>query len=152
MTMVVRFGTHFAIRLGEWFASFNLVSIAILMFTATRMFESNPAYFVGLSTFADQPVWGTICGLFGIIRIAALWVNGRKPITPYIRMALSFFSCFVWWQLVVGLIASGVPGLGWVLVPWLLALEFYNVFRSAADAREVFDKKRAARNGPETSN
>lgn len=141
MTMVVRFGTHFAIRLGEWFSSFNLISIALLMYGAPKMFESNPLYFAGLSTFGGQPFWGFICGLFGIVRVAALWVNGRKPITPFIRMALAFFSCFVWYQLAIGLFLSGIPGLGWVLVPWLLALEFYNVFRSAADARDVYDKR-----------
>jgi len=151
-TLVVRYGTHFNIRLGEWLASIILATLAVLFFGAPTMFASNEQYFVGLSNFASQVQWGVILLSVGTVRIGALWVNGRKPITPYIRMALAFFSCFVWWQLAIGLFLSGVPGLGWAVIPWLLALDMYNVFRSSADAREVFDKKRASRDGPETSN
>lgn len=144
-----RFASHFAIRLGEWFSGIILSSMAVLMFCATRMFEASPAYFAGLAAFGSQPVWGGVFVVFGGVRLVALYINGRKPITPYIRMTLAFLSCFVWWQLTISLFASGVPGLGWALVPWLLCLEMYNVFRSSADAREVFDRSRAARNGSE---
>ena len=148
-TLVVRYGTHFNIRLGEWFAAIILVSMAALFFGAPSMFAQSAAYFAGLAGFASQPVWGVLLLAMGGVRIVALWINGRKSITPYIRMALAFFSCFVWQQLTVSLFVSGVPGLGWAIVPWLLALDMYNVFRSSADAREVFDIKRASRNGTE---
>lgn len=150
-TLIVRYGTHFNIRLGEWFASFLLVSMAALMFAAPGMFAKNPEYFAGLIAFGSQPTWGAVLLVNGLVRIGALWVNGRKRITPTIRMVLAFLSCFVWWQLAISLFASGVPGLGWAFVPWLLALDMYNVFRSSADARDVFDAKRAAKNGTETA-
>lgn len=148
-TLVVKYGTHFNIRLGEWLVAFVSVSLAALFFGAPTMFAKSPEYFVGLIAFASQPTWGAIMLLLGGVRIAALWINGRKRITPYIRMTLAFFSCFAWQQLTVSLFASGVPGLGWAVVPWLLALDMYNVFRSSADAREVFDAKRAESNGRE---
>lgn len=148
-TLVVRYGTHFNIRLGEWLAATFLVSLAALFFGAPTMFNQSPKYFVGLNAFGSQVLWG--CGLLftGAVRIVALWINGRKRVTPAIRMALAFFSCFVWWQITISLLASGVPGLGWAIFPWLLALDMYNVFRSSADAREVFDQKRAENNGHE---
>lgn len=144
-TLVVRYGTHFNIRLGEWLASTILVSLAALFFGAPGMFDQSPAYFAGLRAFGPQQLWG--CGLLvaGMVRIVALWINGRKRITPTIRMVLAFLSCFVWWQIAISLLASGVPGLGWAVIPWLLALDMYNVFRASADAREVFDHKRAER-------
>lgn len=145
----VRFGAHFAVRLGEWFSGVILASMSVLMFCAVGMFDRSSTYFSGLSAFGSQPVWGSIFAVFGGVRLVALWINGRKPITPFIRMTLAFLSCFVWWQLAISLFASGIPGLGWALVPWLLALEMYNVFRSSADAREVFDRSRADRNGAE---
>lgn len=150
-TLVVRYGTHFKIRLGEWFAGIIFVSMGLLFFGAPDMFARSPEYFAGLRAFGPQQVWGILLLAAGIIRIIALWVNGRKTITPYIRMTISFLSCFVWWQLAVSLFASGVPGLGWAFVPWLLALDMYNVFLSSADAREVFDTKRAGRDGSETT-
>lgn len=151
-TLVVRYGTHFNIRLGEWFASFILLSMAVLFFCAPDMFARSPDYFSGMTAFGNQIQWGFLVLIFGVVRVVALWINGRKSITPAIRMALAFFSCFVWWQLTISLVASGVPGLGWALLPWLLALDMYNVFRSSADAREVFDQKRAETHGREIAN
>ncbi len=148
-TLAVRYGTHFAIRLGEWLSSIILVSMAVLFFTATDMFARSPDYFAGLVAFGSQVAWACVLIAFGGARIIALWVNGRKSITPYIRMVLAFLSCFVWWQLTVSLFVSGVPGLAWAFVPWLLALDMYNVFRSSADARDVFDAKRASSDGTE---
>jgi hypothetical protein len=142
--MIVSFARHFNIRLGEWLASLILVSMAILFFAETKLFAQSPMYFAVMGSVATQVQWGFLFGTFGWSRIAALWINGRKPITPYIRMGLSFLSCFVWFQVALSLFASGVPGLGWAIFPWLLALEMYNVFRSSADAREVFDHNRAS--------
>jgi len=143
--ILVSFVQHFNIRLGEWLASLILVSLATLLLCATKLFMVSPQYFAVMQQIASQPQWGFIFGLFGWVRIAALWINGRKPITPYIRMILAFLSCFVWFEVALSLFASGVPGFGWAIFPWLLALDMYNVFRSSADAREVFDKQRASR-------
>lgn len=145
--MVVRFGTHFAIRLGEWLSSTILASLSVLLVVQPTVFDRTPDYFAPMTSLTSQSGWAIIFGVCGFVHMGALYVNGRRPITPYIRMVLSFISCFVWWQVTISLYASGVPGLGWAVFPWLLALEMYNVFRSSADAREVFDTKRAARNG-----
>lgn len=148
--MTVSLVRHFNMRLGEWLSSLILVSLAILLLSAKTLFSNTPAYFAVMSQIFTQIEWGFTFGLIGWVRVVALYVNGRKPITPYIRMALSFFSCFVWFEVTLGLFASGVPGFGWAIFPWLLALDMYNVFRSSADAREVFDLIRASRsNGNE---
>lgn len=147
MRMIVRFGSHFNIRLGEWLASAILLTLAVLFLGAPTMFALNPEYFAGMAQFGGQPYWAVYFIAIGGIRIAALYINGRKRITPYIRMGLSFLACFVWYQIVMSLFVSGVPGLGWAVFPWLLALDMYNVFRSSADARLVYDEKRAATDG-----
>lgn len=142
--MVVSFVRHFNIRLGEWLSSLILVSLAILFLAVRNLFLEAPPHYSVMASVATQVQWGFIFGVFGWVKIAALWINGRKAITPYIRMALAFLSCFVWFEVALSLFASGVPGLGWAIFPWLLCLEMYNVFRSSADAREVFDNKRAS--------
>lgn len=143
--VLVSFVQHFNIRLGEWLASLILVSLALLLLCATKLFMMQPTYFSVMSQLGSQVQWGFVFGVFGWVRIAALYINGRRPITPYIRMILAFLSCFIWFELALSLLASGVPGFGWAIFPWLLALDMYNVFRSSADAREVFDKQRASR-------
>lgn len=145
--MIVKFGSHFNIRLGEWFASLILVSLAILFIGAPRLFDTSPSYFAVMRQFGNEGLWGLGFLLIGGIRLIALWINGRKSITPYIRMGLSFLACFVWFQIVMSLFVSGVPGLGWAVFPWLMALDMYNVFRSSADARIVYDTKRATADG-----
>ncbi len=151
--MIVRFGNHFNVRLGEWLASFILVSLGVLFFGAPSLMQQSPIYFGNMLQAGSQVLWG--CGFIfiGVVRIVALYINGRKRITPYIRMGLAFLACFVWWQVAMSLFLSGIPGLGWAVFPWLLALDMYNVFRSSADARDVFDAKRAERdNGRNEAN
>lgn len=144
--LIVRFEQHVHIRLGEWFAAFIELSLGIFLFAIPGFFESEDLFAV-MRHMAHQNVWATASFLMGSIRIGALYVNGRKSITPYIRMTFSFLSCLVWWSFLLGVIASGRPALSLVFLPWLLVLDMYNVYRATRDAREVFDKKRALVHG-----
>lgn len=146
--MIVRFHNHVHIRLGEWLAAAILASIGFILFAFPHMFEDDAApQFVTLARMFPQQLWAFVFFLLGATRLVALWINGRKTITPYIRMAMAFISCFVWYQFALGFLLSGVATTGLAVYPWLLALDIYNVFRSSADAREVYDKKRAEHNG-----
>lgn len=148
MTMIVRFNRHIHIRLGEWLAAAILTSIGLILFGFPHIFEGKEAGVYGyLRTVCPQVVWAFGLTIVGITRLVALYVNGRKSITPYIRMAMAFVSCFLWYQFALGFVLSGVATTGLAVYPWLLALDIYNVFRSSADAREVYDKKRADRDG-----
>lgn len=144
--MIVRFEQHVHIRLGEWLAAAIELSLGVLLFAAPAMFASDDLFAV-MRQFAAQQVWAFAATIIGGARIVALYVNGRKSITPYIRMTMAFLSCFVWYNFALGLILSGIPALSLATVPWLLTLDIYNVFRASADAREVYDKRRAARDG-----
>lgn len=144
--LIVKFNHHVHIRLGEWLSSLILATLGLLLFAAPHMFE-NDALFVVMRQFAPQQVWAFTALFFASGRITALYINGRKPITPYVRMALAFFSCFIWWNFALGVLLSGKPALSLATFPWLLVLDVYNVFRASADARESFDNKRASRDG-----
>ncbi len=145
MRMIVRFAPHLKLRLGEWLASVILFSMGVVLLVWPHIF-AEPTYSVMRLGFGLSG-WTLVFILSGGIRLVALWVNGRKSITPYIRMVMAFFSCFVWWQVTVSFFLSGVPALVWGVFPWLLALEMYNVFQASDDAREVFDNKRASQDG-----
>lgn len=144
--MIVRFNSHIHLRLGEWLASAILGSIGLMLIAFPTMFASNVVFGALASTF-NQETWALAFTIVGFSRLVALYVNGRKSITPYIRMGMAFISCFIWYQFALGLALSGIPNTGLAVYPWLLCLDIYNVFRSSADARDVYDKKRASRDG-----
>lgn len=146
MTMIVRFQSHVHLRLGEWLAAAIEASVGAFLFAVPGFFASD-ALFALMRQMFPQPIWAFAAFGMGSARIIALWINGRKSITPYIRMTMAFISCFVWYQFALGLLLSGKPALSLAIFPWLLALDVYNVFRASADAREVYDKKRAMRDG-----
>ncbi len=147
--LIVRFNQHVHIRLGEWLASAILLSLGTVLLAFPHIFEGPMAVsFAMLRQMARQPIWAFAFFIIGGTRIIALYINGRKRITPYIRMGMAVISCFVWYQFTLGLLLTGIPSTGLAVYPWLLALDIYNVFRSSSDAREVYDKKRAE-NGTE---
>jgi hypothetical protein len=146
--MIVRFNNHVHLRLGEWLASLILASIGFILFAFPNIFEGEQtATYTYLRSICPQVVWAFGIGIVGVTRLVALYINGRRSITPYIRMAMAFVSCFLWYQFALGFVLSGVATTGLAVYPWLLVLDIYNVFRSSADAREVYDNKRASRDG-----
>jgi hypothetical protein len=152
MQMIVRFAPHLKLRLGEWLSSVILFSMGLVLFVFPNIL--NGRIFPLMRDFGSlggevnpSATWIVILFVFGGGHLIALYINGRKPVTPYIRLIASFLSCFVWWQITVSLFLSGVPALVWGVFPWLLVLEIYNVFQASADAREVFDTKRTSQNG-----
>lgn len=146
MQMVVRFAPHFKLRLGEYLASAILFSMGLVLAIWPEILDRG-GIFTTMRELGRGEVWAFSLLLLAIPRLCALYVNGRRSITPYIRLGFSFISVFAWWQITLSLFLSGVPALIWGVFPWLLALEFFNIFMSAADTRDVIDKKRTANDG-----
>lgn len=147
--MLVRFNHKFTSRATEWLFALFLVGWCVILLAFPSMFTApaTAAQFATLNAaFGQIPVAFT-CGTMGIVRFIALWINGRSSGTPFIRMAMAFFSCFFWWNISLGLFLSGVPTTGWAIYPAILLFEMINVLRAASDARLVFDEKRAVAHG-----
>ena len=89
-----------------------------------------------------ETFWACAFGAIGGLRIAALYINGRSPRTPYARMIGAFFGFLSWGQ-VSFLVCEGTmdtlgvvpPG---VAVYGILAIvELRSLYRASYDARYV---------------
>jgi hypothetical protein len=116
------------------------------------MFAENPAMH-GLLLFAPQQVWGFVALTVGLVRLAALTVNGFWCRTPAVRWATSMISCLVWFLITAALFNAPVLNPGVVVYGWHMIADIYSAFRSASDAVEAAAQRRLrAQSFAETSN
>ena len=89
-----------------------------------------------------ETVWACAFGVMGGLRLAALYINGRSPRTPYARMLGAFFGFISWGQVgflvyegtmaTLGAISPGVAVYG-----VLSMVELRSLYRASYDARYV---------------
>lgn len=126
---------HFQVRFSEWFGAGCLCAWGVYVSTHPGMFSA-PAtrvVFSGMVEIMAQPSWGLMATIVGIIRLGALYVNGHHRKTPSIRLAASFFSAFVWTQIVIGLFNSGVAQTGVIIYTGMVCADIYSAFRASGD-------------------
>ncbi len=104
---------------------------------ATREVMSGLTAMAG--NFPPSALWGFSAVILGLIRAAALFINGAYTRTPMIRLGMSFASAFVWTQVCVGLIKSEVPNMGIVVYAGLVLMDIVSAYRAATDT--VFAEK-----------
>jgi len=97
------------------------------------MFERSRA-FAGME---HQPIWGAAALALGMLGWVALAINGFWRATPFIRALCAFLRGFLWLTIIIGLALSGEPTTGLAVYPWILALDIWNIYRSASDARSA---------------
>lgn len=118
----------FPVRKSEWILAVVGTLGLWLVFTFNAdLFAENRGY-DGLARWAGQPFWAWMCFLIGIGRFATLCVNGMYWRTPHYRAFFAFLTCFIWYQLVVGLAQNA--GIGAVLGTAVLVTDVFN-FRQA---------------------
>lgn len=101
---------------------------------------SGPAFVAFNRVGWPQSTWMLLFAFSGGVRVIALWVNGRWPKTPIIRMFASIFGAFVWTQLAwlfyqSSLMNHGPFQTGMGVYGLLAAAEVFSTFRAAHDAR-----------------
>lgn len=89
-----------------------------------------------------ETFWACAFGGMGGIRLAALYINGRSPRTPYARMLGAFFGFLAWGQVAFlvyqGTMAVlGVVSPGTAVYAVLAAMELRSLYRASYDARYV---------------
>lgn len=143
--IIVRFQKTFPLRVAEWLMAGVLITWGVILLAAPGVFLA-PQHST-MRQMAPQDIWGTACLVMGLIRWAALTINGAWRASPHVRAVCAFFSCFFWLVISYGLAGSGVVTTGLAVYPWFLLLDVYNVFRAASDAREADDRARAGIRG-----
>lgn len=126
---------HFGARTSEWILACILASWGLMLLRPENTFLDERVYLT-LTRIASETVWGWMCLGCGLLRIAALIVNGSwVPSTYHLRSLTSILSCFFWFQITLGLMASGVASTGLAIYPWLLVLDVICCHRAAVDLR-----------------
>lgn len=139
---------HFPARIPEWANSATLFAWGAYILLHPGIF--NQPYLQGLSAigahWAPSPerFWGLVTVTVGLIRACALFVNGSYSRTPMIRLVASAISAFIWAQVVIGIMSTGLPALGIVMYTSALCLDLISAYRAAWDAVIAWDVNRTS--------
>lgn len=137
--LIVSLKQHFPARLPEWFMAGLTFAWGVYTVWHPELFtqEATRALYSGLSAMAgDFPpaaLWGLSAVVLGLIRGTALFINGAYIRTPMIRLFMSFASAFIWTQICIGLIKTGVPNTDLVVYGGLVVLDILSASRAATD-------------------
>lgn len=160
--IIVELKRHFPARWPEWFmAGFAFcwglyVALHPELFTqpATKTTLAGLAAMAG--NFPPSAVWGLSPVILGLIRAAALFINGTYTRTPMVRLFMSFASAFIWTQVVIGLLLSGVPNTGIAAYFGFVVLDIVSAYRAAIDTvyaeKARHETKQEESRGRRTSN
>lgn len=128
-----RLPAHFPARATEWMLALMKASWGVVLSLPVDLFGTNP-YLAGLAQTAPQRVWGAIALFAGTVHLSALWVNGTRRKSPHWRALCSGIGALFWFQVTLGMYATGLISPGWAVYPYLFAFSVYNVARAMGDA------------------
>ena len=127
---------HFTARKSEWACAVILFFWGVIVYLPAHTFDNSGAFRV-MAQMASEDTWGTAVMTIGTLRLVALIINGtfrRFPYAGHARAATAMLCCFVFLQISLGLLQSGMPTPGLAVYPVLLVLEISNVAAAWSDA------------------
>jgi len=123
----------------EWFSAAVMLSWGLVL--------ALPGDTLAQPSFAEfaqhgftERVLAWVAGLIGALRLAALYVNGRSPRSPHVRVIGCLLGCLFWervaWLLLAGTWSqAGVASVSAAVYALLGLADFLGIFRSAYDVR-----------------
>jgi len=120
-------------RASEWALAIVILNWSLVLALNTDLFASSASY-RALAGVMTQHSWLWLCFCIGTVRLMVLGINGAWRRSPHLRALSAFVSCFVWFQISVGLFQAGTGGTGLAVYPVLLLLDSYNVIRAMGEA------------------
>jgi hypothetical protein len=102
--LIVRFRQTFRERAPEWVMAYVQAG-----WGATLLLPGDPfsrPYFQTIATIASAQAWGWSLMGIGLVRLAALYVNGSRKETPTVRQVGCFFGMLIWAFLLMGGLAA----------------------------------------------
>lgn len=124
---------HFPSRASEWAAAFITLNWGLLALNTEGKVIENSA--PQLLNFLSPMIWGVIFFLMGAVRLAILIINGALRRSPHLRSASAFVGCFLWFQITMAFLNGVEITTALAVYPVLLAIDFYNAYRIAIEAR-----------------
>lgn len=98
--ILVRFARTFRERAPEWVLAFIQTGWGATMLMPGNTFDR--PFFKPLAALAAENTWGSVVFLTGVIRLAALYINGSRQETPSVRQACSMVGMLFWALLTMG--------------------------------------------------
>lgn len=137
--MRVRFVRHMQDRSTEWFSSIVMLGWGIVLALPGQTLAA-PQFSAFRRFGLTEASWAFIFCFAGITRMIALYINGRWPRTPAIRMFFATFGAISWVHVAALLLRAsydnGVPLSPGPVVYSVLALyELIAVLRASIDDR-----------------
>jgi hypothetical protein len=74
--------------------------------------------------------------VIGVTRVGALMINGTFPQfrwSPHLRLVMAGLSCFIWFQITLGLLVNDEPTAMVAVYPQLFLFDLYNLFLAASE-------------------
>ena len=134
---LVRGSTHnFTLRVSDWLMALMLASLGLVLRAQPSMFDA-PHGFAVLAQMGTAEDWDDVFLLLGSVRLLALFVNGTFDtfrFSPHVRFVFSMASCFVWFQMALGLTLTPTITAAFAVYPYLLLFDLYNTFLAASEA------------------
>lgn len=132
--IILKLSQHMPQRATEWLLAGILLSWGVTCLYVPAAVWNGPAY-SGLRGMADQTTWGVFAAGLGMVRLAALFVNGAVRRSPHARLIGAALSMFLWLQLSLAMFQGEVQAIAIAIYPWFLLTDLFNVHRAAQDAR-----------------
>ena len=140
---VYRTGKHSVpgCRDNEWLSSLLMCAWAlVLAYPGDSL--SGPSFSAFHRYGMTETFWACAFGAMGGMRLAALYINGRSPRTPYARMLCAFFGFLAWGQVAFLVLQGtmqtlGVVSPGVAIYGILAVVELRSLYRASYDARYV---------------
>jgi hypothetical protein len=126
-------------RTNEWFSSLVMIAWGATMALPGDLL-AQPG-FVAFHRFGmTESFWAFLFSIVGAARLVALYINGRWPRSPHIRMFGALFGALSWVQVSILLYeAAGINNTpittGCAVYALLAAFELFSINRAAFDAR-----------------
>jgi len=107
-------------RIEWWFARVTLCFGAFLLHPERSM---DSLAFVQLRSWAPESYWGVLYAATGATHCVALWINGRRWWTPFVRCVIAAINFAVYLVFAAGF---------WTVDPWTTGVFFYGLAMSYA--------------------
>jgi hypothetical protein len=123
----------------EWLAAIVMLGWGIILAMPGDSL-AQPQFQAFRNYGVSETAWAWVFGVLGGARLAALYINGRWPRTPHIRMMGALFGAISWMQIAwiitdSTLVMQGVATTGIAVYLALALAEIFSVYRAAFDAR-----------------
>ena len=129
----IRVHQHFAPRWSEWLMAVAMFGWGLIVVGSPAVFDL-PTYAGFRAIFGSAAVIGPLVASLGLLRLLALWVNGRRRhVTYWARVIGAGSGCMIWVGMVYAHALSGVIAPWAILYPAFAVTELINAGRSGHD-------------------